>query len=529
MTDLLDTQETPSLTGAGLLGLVTTGMYGDPLSMYREYIQNAADAAAGNVLPERARVSIALDVTGRRIRIRDNGPGLSPEEALERLLPIGRSDKRLGTDRGFRGIGRLAALAFAKTVSFTTRAGLGQSVTRVTWHSDRLPDQTASESELERAILDCVEVATLPESDFPEHFFDVDVTGVARHSAELLLNRDAVRKYVGEVCPVPLSADFPFAEEVAGLFDGASAPLTLEVILEGDPAPVVRPYGKSIWLSADREVDYTGFEVVRIRSVDDSGEAAIGWVAHSSYMGAIPKAQRVRGIRARVGNIQVGGEAVFDDLFTEERFNRWCVGELHVLDSRIVPNSRRDYFQPGPHLRNLENQLTPVLSGIRTRCRQESTSRNRARKTLVSLCNIEDLYALATSGYLSVEDSTGLVREAVQEIKELRRGTGEGNLENGILESLDDVEDQLNGFALDKVPQPYRGMAPSEMVVYQRVFGVLAAIESSPGSARELIHRVFTETSGEWEAGPGISTDYGTGSQSQARPALEDTGTGTSR
>ena len=97
MTEIaLGSQNTPVLTGAGLLGLVTTGMYDDPLSIYREYIQNAADAIAGSGLPGRAKVDIAIDVTERRIRIRDKGPGLSREEALERLMPIGSSDKDTG-------------------------------------------------------------------------------------------------------------------------------------------------------------------------------------------------------------------------------------------------------------------------------------------------------------------------------------------------------------------------------------------------------------------------------------------------
>ena len=114
MVKLLDTQDAPALSGVGLLGLVTTGMYNDPLSMYREYIQNAADAVAESGFPGTPRVEIAVDVTERRIRIQDNGPGLSREDALERLLPIGRSNKRLGIDRGFRGVGRLAGLAFRK-------------------------------------------------------------------------------------------------------------------------------------------------------------------------------------------------------------------------------------------------------------------------------------------------------------------------------------------------------------------------------------------------------------------------------
>ena len=499
-------------------------MYHDPLSMYREYIQNASDAVAASGLPGRARVEIAVDVSERRIRIRDNGPGLSREEALERLLPIGRSGKTLGIDRGFRGVGRLAGLAFAKTVSFTTRTHGDQAVTRITWHSDRLPELTSTESELEEAILDCVDLEILPGSGHPEHFFDVEVGDVARHSAGLLLNRNAVRDYIGEVCPVPMSSIFPFAERVEGLFNGAEAPLKLEVLLEGDPDPVKRPYGESIQLSANKQAEFTEFQVIRIPTVDDTGEAAVGWVAHSSYQGAIPKEQRVRGIRARVGNIQIGGEAVFDHLFTEERFNRWCVGELHILDSRITPNARRDYFEPGPHLRNLENHLIPVLRGISTRCRQESTARNRARKTLSTLCNIEDIYALATSGYLTSEDSAGLVRQALREVEEIRKGIGKRNLDNGTIERLDSAEDKLNNLSVETEPQRFGDMPPAEAVVYQKVFGALATLAPSPGSARELIEMVFAEASRVGRDGSAIEPDQRTVNDSQARLALDDTG-----
>ena len=523
-TNSLGTQETPALSGAGLLGLVTTGMYHDPLSMYREYLQNAADAVAASGQPGRARVEIAIDVSERRIRIRDNGPGLSREEALDRLLPIGRSEKTLGIDRGFRGVGRLAGLAFAKTVSFTTRTHGDQAVTRITWHSARLPELTSTESELEEAILDCVDVGTLPESDHPEHFFEVEVGDVARHSTGLLLNRDAVRDYVGEVCPVPMNSDFPFADSVEGLFHDTKAPLTLEVLLEGDPDPVKRPYGESIQLSANKDAEFTELQVVRIPSVDDTGEAAVGWVAHSSYLGAIPKEQRVRGIRARVGNIQIGGEAVFDHLFTEERFNRWCVGELHILDPRIIPNARRDYFEPGPHLRNLENQLTPVSRSISTRCRRESTARNRARKALSTLCKIEDIYALATSGYLTSQDSAGLVRQALREVEEIRKGIGKRNLDNGTIERLDSAEDKLNNFSVETEPQRFGDMSPAEAVVYRKVFGALATLAPSPGSARELIEMVFADASRVEGDGSALDPDQRTANDSQARLALDGAG-----
>ena len=494
-------QQTPALSGAGLLGLVTAGMYDDPLSMYREYIQNAADAAAENSILGVPGVYITLDVIGRRIRIRDNGPGLSYDEALERLLPIGRSKKRLGTDRGFRGIGRLAGLAFAKKVSFITRASGDQTVTRIIWHSDRLPEITSTDAELEQAILDSVSVESLPGSDYPEHFFDVEITDVARHSADLLLNSEAVRDYVGEVCPVPVSTEFPFVDEIEELFGGIDTPLTLEVILEGNPSPIERPYGRSIKLSTYKEAEFTEFQAVHIPSIGDGETAAIGWIAHSTYLGAIPKEQRVRGIRARVGNIQIGGEAVFDDLFVEERFNRWCVGELHILDPRIVPNSRRDYFQPGPHLRNLENQLGPVLRSVSTRCRRQSTIRNRARKAVSSLCHIEDLHTLAISGYLTLADSDALVQKALQELVELRNIVRDGNLDQAALERLKNAEENLTSYSTPVKQQPFGDLSPPEIAVYQRVFGALAALAPSPGSATDLIDTVFALASKGAEEG----------------------------
>ena len=493
----LGTRDNPPLSGAGLLRLVTTGMYDAPLSMYREYIQNAADAVAGSGLPGRARVDISIDVSERRIRIRDNGPGLSGEEALEQLLPIGRSHKTLGIDRGFRGVGRLAALAFAKTVSFTTRARREQSVTRITWHSDRLPALNATDLDLEAALLECVGVETLPDSGHPQHFFEVEVRDVTRHSAGHLLNRDAVRDYVGEVCPVSISSGFPFADKVDGLFHGAEAPLTLEVLFEGDPAPVERPYGASIRLSAKREAEFTEFQVVRVPDVDGTGDAVLGWIAHSSYLGAIPKEQRVRGIRARMGNIQIGNEAVFDELFKEVRFNRWCVGELHILDSRIIPNAKRDYFEPGPHLRNVENHLIPVLRNVSTRCRRESTARNHAKRAFSALRNIEDQYVLATSGHLTLDNSIRLVQDALQKLAEIRKRLGKSSQNGATHKRLDSAEEKLRNFPVDTEKQQFGDMPQSEIVVYQRVFGALASLAASPGSAIEVIERVLAEASKE--------------------------------
>src|SRR5262245_12641560 len=69
--------------GKDVLELLSTSMYVDPMTIYREYVQNSADAVdearAANLISPKdpGRVTISIDPTGRSIRIRDNGTGLA--------------------------------------------------------------------------------------------------------------------------------------------------------------------------------------------------------------------------------------------------------------------------------------------------------------------------------------------------------------------------------------------------------------------------------------------------------------------
>ena len=259
-------------------------------------------------------------------------------------------------------------------------------------------------------------VETLEDLDYPEHFFRVEIDGVSRHAAGVLLNREAVRGYISEVCPVPLAPDFPFFKKIQAIFPPLQSPYSLRVTLDGEEQPVQRQYGSAIALTGNKEDHFREFEEVRVPTIDGREIAAVGWIAHSSYLGAIPKANRIRGIRARVGNIQVGDERVFDHLFEEERFNRWCVGEVHILDSRIIPNGRRDYFEREPHLRNLENHLAPDISSITARCRSASSNRNKEKRMMSAIGDIEDMYELAASGCLTANDAEDFVEQALRRL-----------------------------------------------------------------------------------------------------------------
>ena len=87
------TQDSVPLIGSDILSLITVGMYNEPLTIYREYIQNSADSIANSRWPNNGKITISIDVLNRNVIIRDNGPGLSPYQAKQELIPIAYSKK----------------------------------------------------------------------------------------------------------------------------------------------------------------------------------------------------------------------------------------------------------------------------------------------------------------------------------------------------------------------------------------------------------------------------------------------------
>ena len=491
---MLDATRPGVTVGPSILGLVTSGIYDDPLAIYREYIQNAVDELSRQNGVE-GKVEITVDPRQKRVSICDDGPGLTYQECLEDLVPISQSRKCLGRDRGFRGIGRLSGLAFADSVTFLTRASACEHVTRVVWSKAELVDSTNLIQETEQGFQGWVKVEALDEPGYPDHFFRVELDGISRHAIGVLLNREAVRGYISEVCPVPFAPSFPFFEQVRGIFPPDEPPYSLRVTLDGEEQPVQRQYVSTITLAGNKEDHFQEFEEVHVPSIDGRGDAAVGWIAHSSYLGAIPKGNRIRGMRVRLGNIQVGDERVFDHLFEEERFNRWCVGEVHVLDSRVIPNGRRDYFERNPHVRNLENHLAPIIGRITAKCRAASSARNKEKKLVSAIGHLEDMYELAVSGCLTDDDAKAFVGRAFQQIVKTREGLDWSRIEKGAAERLAVIEEELRNFHPNGSCFPISGLSSSEVDVYRKVFWAIVGTTPSPRSAREIIEAVIAQSS----------------------------------
>ncbi len=383
--------------GKDVIELITSGMYVSPVTVYREYIQNAADAMdaarAKGLLrgSEQGRVSVELDHQARSAVIRDNGIGIAPNEAARVLLAIGGSAKR-GTDaRGFRGVGRLSGLAYCRELEFKTKTAGSDTVTTVTWDCRALRERLGSASfggDLKRIISDVTFLSREKAQDKSEHFFEVRMKDIARLRNDILLNEQIVGHYLAQVGPVPFSPEFSPTQEIEQRLAGTGrqVPIALTV----GPAQIFRPFADELTVYGTTQKLYLR-DVEFVDFADVDGEVgAVGWIAHHDYVRSLPSALGIRGLRARFGDLQVGEPYLFDEIFKEPRFNGWSVGEIHILDRRIVPNARRDNFEVNHHYYNLLVQLGPVAAKITQRCRSASVSRNATQIVQNVIAEAED-------------------------------------------------------------------------------------------------------------------------------------------
>jgi molecular chaperone HtpG len=480
-------------------------MYVDPMSIYREYVQNSADAIddarEAGILADSmpGRIDFGIDLETRTVRIRDNGIGVPNTDFVERLTAFGASQKRGRNSRGFRGVGRLAGLGYCQELLFRTRSSGENFVNEMRWDCRQLKHLMRSEDRhrhLRDMILDVVTVRQLPSTGVPSHFFEVELRSIIRHKNDQLLDATAINAYLSQVGPVPFSPEFRFGPAITSAMRPHVNLGEVEINLPGMAHPVYRPHRNHIELGGKDKNACAELEMISMPGMD--GEtAAIGWVLHHGYTGALPSQTLQKGLRLRVGNIQVGDYRLLDDLFPESRFNGWCIGEVHIADSRIVPNGRRDNFEQNTHYLNLLTHLTPVARNLTKRCRSSSIRRNRWREFLREIESAKEKLAIIQQGALGRTDRAHLLREvhaAVAEAKRVAQGElfappedaqPERELQKLVREVAKVTGENRESSPLAHLPRVHRQ-------AYQQVFSLIYECAPNRSVAKAIVDRIIT-------------------------------------
>jgi molecular chaperone HtpG len=484
-------------------------MYVDAMTIYREYVQNSADAIddARNrgalSAEELGQVDIAIDAATRVIRIRDNGSGIAWRDFVERLSNLGSSTKRGTAARGFRGVGRLAGLGYCQELIFRSRVDDEDLVSELRWDCRSLKTalRSAHHSQpITSLIQDVVSVRRVQDDTKSKRFFDVELKGVIRHRNDRLLNPVAVAEYLAQVSPVPFAPEFKFGTDIVAALRPYVRMGDLDIRINGAEKPLYRPHRNHVQIGESQFDEILNVEVRELTGVD-GGRAAIAWILHHGYVGAIPAKAGVKGIRFRAGNLQVGDNDLMEELFPEPRFNGWTIGEVHVLDPKVIPNGRRDHFEQSVHFDNLMNQLTPCAREIARLCRQSSIGRKWIREfeihreAALSHAKICARGGLSRAARRTHADAVAKSLKGIQKVISTRHigDDTRAELSSQAVALKARVTKLLGAPAIEK--DPLEQFRPQVRVAYQNVISLIYELASNNAAAAALVDKILTRLS----------------------------------
>lgn len=428
--------------GKFILDSLSVGMYNHPLMLIREYIQNSTDSIDES-LGERssntkeAKIEIYIDGRTKSLTIFDNGVGIVAEKAWNTLHDIGKSEKNASDNRGFRGIGRLGGLGYCEELQFKTKAKGEKIYSAAKWKCDRLRTLINEENEIDTSGL-IKKITEFSQNNYKggyeDHFFIVKMVNL-QSSREILLNVPLIKEYLSEVAPVPFdSKAFSFADEIdRELKKKVPKYETYNIYVNGEQ--IFKSYSDLLTLRGEKKDKIKSIEFVELRNLYST--LAFGWTAELNLLGSIHSSSLMDGIRVRCGNILIGDKSLLSDFYRERRFNNYLLGELHIVNTRLVPNSRRDDFADNEVREEFYDSFIKNIGlPYSKKIRQASIERNKKKGKSLEQILLERTRLIIENGYFSDIQKNKIIEELLQLRNE--KGNGDDN------EFIDDLIVKIN-------------------------------------------------------------------------------------
>lgn len=348
------------------------------------------------------------------------------------MTDVADSEKDRNTDKGFRGIGRLAGLGYCDTLIFRTTVKGEDKESIIKWNGVRLKDIVADSSlhpssdELIEMITDVSYVNAKKE----DHFFEVVMEDVVFESDDLL-DAEQVINYLQAVAPVPYANYFSFYEKIYEFAENEGFKIDeYTVLVNGNQ--LFKPYRMRLYEgTSEKPKQYDEIYDVKFEKFLASDGTPVAWLWYgvAKYEKYIPVINDMRCIRLRKENIQIGNENTlgYPKYFKESRGNGYFIGELFVLDNRLIPNARRDYFNPTPALKEFEDIVHNFFYLKLYELYHYASKVRSAQKTITSFIEKEREYQekASESGFIDNKEKENIKKEIEQEREKVEKAKRE--------------------------------------------------------------------------------------------------------
>ena len=427
--------------GVHLLESITLGMYSDPLHCIREYIQNAYDSIRearrqGLLNENEGKIELVVDPEAALLKVRDDGAGMSPEEAIVRLVDIGASEKAVthmdaAKHAGFRGIGRLAGISYCRRLSFETSNG-GAKSCRVEFNAAGI-NELAKPGQQPQTIVDAINKNCSAEelrASGKSRFFEVTLEGVTN---DALLDLNGLEQYLELTAPVRHDpSKWSFQEKVKDLAAESGFADSLDSVRLFVCGPngnvlreIFRPFKNTFESRTGRSKSKRRVKVAEVVALPRTGEYAgwWGWLAVHERRGALADVS-FAGLRLRMHNIAIGDHSIIQELWTSASQALWCFGEIHVVNPELVPNTQRDNFEASKAWDKLKEELRAEVVKLEKEIRKESEERNRSTETLTRRAEnvVRETKGILDAGLKSHNEKQALLAKLQRQRDSLDKG-----------------------------------------------------------------------------------------------------------
>lgn len=339
--------------GGELLGIISKGLYPNPLDCIREYVQNSVDGKAKNV---------TIKITGNSVIINDDGLGMAVED-LKQARQLGISYKSPAENVGFRGIGVYSGFGICNRLVITTKKA-GESKSRILeWRSGEMKELLQAERTTQAPRTSLTRLVS-KYSDFRQeneeidrHFTMVLLEELSNDHIGQLADYERLRDYLLHNLPIDFAEQFPYKDQINSQLEnhvpGYNA-IRVKLITDfARPEIIVKP-----------NIPNLSEPSLGFISTTDGKQVAYYWACYHENGGLIPEEYKsYRGLVYKVKGFTIGDRERLREYFSTASgtLYQWCIGEIYVIDEKVIPNAARNDFEVSPEKLQLETAVGYTL------------------------------------------------------------------------------------------------------------------------------------------------------------------------
>ncbi len=406
----------PDDIGGELLGILSKGLYPDPLDCIREYVQNSVDAKAKNV---------TIKITGNSVMIKDDGMGMDLG-GLVQARRLGLSNKSQFEDVGFRGIGIYSSFDICNRLLVTTKTS-GETKARVLeFDFGEMKVQLKAERDAQSPRISLTKLLTdyshfkQEEDEIDRHYTIVQLEELSKVHIGQLADHERLRNYMLHNLPIDFADNFPFKDQINSQLEnhvpGYNA-IRVKLLTDFAPPEIIsRPNIPNL-----REPIMD-----TIRNTDGK-KIAYYWACLHAKGGELPDEYAdYRGLVYKVKGFTIGSRSRLRVYFTTAKgtLYDWCTGEVYVVDENVLPNAARNDFEASPEKLQLETAVGGMMSDLNkaiVRFQEEKNADKDFEKVSAYLDEVEK--KVVSYNLSQCSEAHGQLERYLDSLKKKRRKT----------------------------------------------------------------------------------------------------------